>query len=103
MFNIIEKKNQVRELINRSSLVKLMGLQERLLHSVDSLPDEIAEEDVGLLNAIQTIVELSENDADMQETIQTFLRLDEIGRRRSADPKAPIDDLLTPIVVTPAP
>src|SRR3989344_3334773 len=103
MVNITEKKKQVRELVIQSSLVELMDMREKLLHSVDTLPDEIDEEDVGLLDAIQTIVESSENDVEMQETIQTFLRLDEIGRRRSVDPEAPIDDLLVPIVVNPTP
>ena len=132
MTNIVENKNHVRGLINQSSLAKLIGMQERLLHSIDNLPDEIAEEDVGLLDAIETIVGLSENDADMQETIQAFLKLqevwkgliaieeqtlkdqtaiiqegirrfDEIKARRDQNPEAPIDDLLAPIVINPTP
>ncbi|OGN09547.1 MAG: hypothetical protein A2606_02025 [Candidatus Yanofskybacteria bacterium RIFOXYD1_FULL_42_10] len=93
MINIIDKKNRVRELINQSLFCKLLNAQKKLLRGLDNLPDEIDERDIGLIDAIQMIVESSENDPEMQETIKIFLRLEEIKSRRTADPKATIDDL----------
>lgn len=101
MINVTEKKKLVRELVLQSSLCKLMGKQEGFLKYLDGLPDEITEEDLPVLNGLQAIIEASESDSDMKETLDMFLRLDEMGRRRVADPNAPIDDLLMPIEVKP--
>ncbi len=97
MTNIIDKKNKVRELVNQSSLCKLMGLQEKFLRGIDNLPDEANEEEEKALDMLQKVIQLSEDDSDMQETVKTFLRLDEIVARKHKDPDAPIDDLLKPI------
>lgn len=94
MINIIEKKNRIKSLISRSSFCKLLNAQEKLLHGLENIPDEIDEKDIGLLDAIQTMIESSENDPGMQETIKIFLSLDEIKRRGAIDPNAPIDDLI---------
>ena len=132
MINITEKKNQVRELINQSSLCKLMGMQEKFLRDIANLPDEANEEEEKALDMLQKAINLSENDPDMQETIHTCLklreawkdlvvieeqtlkdqiaivqegirRLDEIKARRDRDPEASIDDLLVPVVINPVP
>lgn len=97
MINITEKKKMVAELVQHSSLCELLDMKERLLQSLANLPDELDERDLPLLNGIETMVKSSEEDADMKGTVEMFLRLDEIGRRRSANPDAPIDDLLGPI------